>query len=139
MKKLILTILTTITILGVNAQGNNLQFNRALYETVTTTPITHRSSYNISNAFTIPAGKVWKITYVTSSDAINSSSTAQRINNLYVSKSGQEEYGEVFFPTSANNPPLWLPEGTYDLNFNCGSSNKDYNLIFSGIEFNIVQ
>ena len=136
MKKLIFTILTTITILGVNAQGNNLQFNRALYETVTTTQINLRSYYNISNAFTIPAGKVWKITYVTSSDAINSSSTAQRINNLYVSKSGQEEYGEVFL--SANNPPLWLPEGTYDLNFNCNSSNKDYNLIFSGIEFNIV-
>jgi len=139
MKKLILTILTTITILGVNAQGNNLQFNRALFETICTTTAYQASYHNIANAFTIPVGKVWKINYVEGSDFKNlnwSPSNANDIGDVYLSKAGQDNYMEIIL--GSYNSPLWLPEGSYDISFLCNSSNKDYNLIFSGIEFNIV-
>ena len=140
MKKLIFTILTTITIFGVNAQGNNLQFNRALFETVCTTTGNLVSYHNITNAFTIPVGKVWKINYVEGSDFKNlnwSPQNANDISNTYLSKAGQDNY--ISLRTGSYNSPLWLPEGSYDISFLCSSSNRDYYIIFSGIEFNIVQ
>ena len=139
MKKLILTILTTITILGVNAQGNNLQFNRALFETVCTSTGNQVGYHNITNSFTIPVGKIWKINFVEGSDFKNlnwSLSNANDIAEVYLSRAGQDNYMEIML--GSYNSPLWLPEGSYDVSFTCGSSNRDYNLIFSGIEFNIV-
>ena len=50
MKKLILTILTTITIVGVNAQGNNLQFSRALFETIVSGIPNSQGKVSISNS-----------------------------------------------------------------------------------------
>lgn len=140
MKKLILTILTTITILGANAQGNNLQFNRALFETICTTTAYLTDYHNITNAFTIPVGKVWKINNLEGSDFKNLSGSPENANDIakvYLSRAGQDNYMEIIL--GSFNSPLWLPEGSYDISLVCNSSNKDYNLIFSGIEFNIVQ
>ena len=62
MKKLILTILTTITILGINAQGNNLQFNQVLNYEYSVYALNYETSYS-AGTIIVPQNKVWKITY----------------------------------------------------------------------------
>ena len=93
MKKLIFTILTTITILGVNAQGNNLQFNRALFETIfSSIPDNLSPNMSISNSFTVPTGKVWKITEVNSSNKTLTNTEGGFFSEFLISKNAQNEF-----------------------------------------------
>ena len=135
MKKLILTILTTITILGVNAQGNNLQFNRALTEIIDINPgiINNRIA---PNAFTVPAGKVWKVNYfLFSSGNINGNYVNDQV---HFSFAGQNNFVE-FNQSGYKNGPLWIKSGTYDVLDDNYQASEDNFLFISGIEFNIVQ
>ena len=150
MKKLIFTILTTITILGVNAQGNNLQFNRALFESaeIVTTGNFNYSTFLKSNAFTVPSGKVWKITncegvvpsYNLTPNA-NFSGSLKNIGNIAISKSNQNNYkfigGGGSSAYDSNYGIIWLPSGDYDILVTVDVAGT-YSVVFSGIEFNIV-
>jgi len=142
MKKLILTILTTITILGVNAQGNNLQFNRALFESVATFIYNITTNdIEIQNSFTVPAGKTWKITAIGGSDRILSNTDVNNASSIWISKSGENKFMNLAATrgTELINP-LWLPEGSYDVFARGGNqSPRTYHVLISGIEFNIVQ
>ena len=145
MKKLILTILTTITILGVYAQGNNLQFNRALFERYDIDCIGNFSNgaFYQSNTFTIPANKVWKINKTSISlRAYSSSSNDLTFHGMMaVSLANENKFFLLTdFPSDAasNENLIWLPSGTYDIKVKVNFSGT-YDIIFNGIEFNIVQ
>ena len=135
MKKLILTILTTITILGVNAQGNNLQFNRALFDDLGSLfhTVSGSSPNNYTISFTVPTGKVWKITKF---NALSSYDDATRIR---ISKSSSYS-SAMLAPKNTGDPLIWLPSGTYDVTImeNYSSSSWTTNVMVTGIEFNIV-
>ena len=141
MKKLILTILTTLTILGVNAQGNNLQFNRALFETIfSSIPDNLSPNYTILNSFTVPTGKVWKITDVNSSNRTSTNTEGGFISEFLISKNAQNEFIRIKKNVDKTQEIIWLPEGSYDISLSGlnGTSSIQYNIIVSGIEFNIV-
>jgi len=136
MKKLILTILTTITILGVNAQGNNLQFNRALFEDYTVQAPSGSDYHIISNAFTIPAGKVWKVTSLSASITGPNQYIA---GDVGISKSSVQKYSvsRSIGVGNTSEMVLWIPEGSYDIRVYSADAGW-YNVILSGLEFNIV-
>ena len=135
MKKIILTILTTITIWGVNAQGNNLQFNRAFNYEYSQVCSVEDQLYSAGN-ITVPQNKVWKITHSSVYSSTNASySGALLIDNIKVSagrigSSGDSEKGGI----------LWLKSGNYSVYLmSTSTSNQDIKSTISGIEFNIVQ
>lgn len=143
MKKLILTILTIITILGVNAQGNNLQFNRALFETVLSKIFTGSTfsgpNLNESNAFIVPSGKVWKITSISGSNRTVTNQGTGSVVAAYISKNGNDNFSRYgLSSTNEKEVVVWLPEGNYDAGIDINGNNGTYNLILSGVEFNIV-
>ena len=136
MKKLILTILTTITIFGVSAQGNNLQFNQVLNYDYSVFCGAQYVLYSAGN-FTVPSNKVWKITYSSVYSSSNPSfSGALLIDNIKVcagrieSTSASDETGGI----------LWLKSGNYSVYLmSTSTTNQDIKATISGIEFNIVQ
>ena len=151
MKKIILTILTTITILGVNAQGNNLQFNRALFETIVSGIPDNFGKVSISNSFNVPAGKTWKITNFAPGAGTLSGPGAAGVKGLYISKTGQDNFASYPIYNSGNNNsdippghmsyPIWLPAGNYDIVFEVPNNINYYSPIYiiaTGIEFNII-
>ncbi|MDA7787520.1 hypothetical protein N8960_00765 [bacterium] len=138
MKKLILTILSTTTILGVNAQGNNLQFSQTIFtEFINITGLT-TSDYINSGTFTIPANKTWKITSAScyqrnnSNSSINSNICGLMINNHNLLQS----FNNGIYNTTKY--PIWLPEGTYTVYTKLTSTSLNSNSSISGIEFNII-
>lgn len=135
MKKLIFTILTTITILGLNAQGNNLQFNRAFNYEYSQLCSLQYQLYS-AGSFTVPTNKVWKITHSSVYSSTNASySGALLIDNIKVcagriGASSASEKGGI----------LWLKSGNYSVYLmSTSTSNQDIRSTISGIEFNIVQ
>ena len=135
MKKLILTILTTITILGVNAQGNNLQFNQAIFqEFIFTVPSSYSERFFVAGTITVPQNKVWKIT--------SSSAYCTDINaNDKMYEAGIKINNHLLrFEEESHEPhPIWLNPGNYNiwLANGYGAYPKTIGSI-SGIEFNIV-
>ena len=106
MKKIILTVLTIITIWGVNAQGNNLQFNQVINQTFTVN-VTANERWFASSTITVPIDKVWKIT--------SSSAYASDINvsNERYYSGGYIKIGDHVVKES--NFPVWLSSGTYTI------------------------
>tara|TARA_B110000483_G_scaffold220372_1_gene275344 strand:+ start:278 stop:673 length:396 start_codon:yes stop_codon:yes gene_type:complete len=130
MKKIILTILTTITILGVNAQGNNLQFSRSIFtEFINITGIS--SDYINSGTFTIPTNKTWKITSAACYQRYNSNSSVSSNDCFMMINNHILSYTYVKYP-------IWLPEGTYTVYTKLSSTAYNSNSSISGIEFNII-
>ena len=111
------------------AQGT-LQFNQALV-------LTAQSQSSCTSCWTVPAGRVWKIT------GFSCNSTS--LPSIYFN--GVEGGGLVgdFYSNSSSsiwgprygNPrfPIWLPAGSV-LGF--GNGNSGMNTIFYGIEFNVI-
>ena len=138
MKKLILTILTTITIWGVNAQGNNLEFNRAFNYVYSQLCSVEDQLYS-AGSITVPQNKVWKITH------------SSVYNSFYVSHSGSFLIDNIIVSagrlenSSANNSSygiIWLNSGNYTVylvSTSTSGSNSTIKSTISGIEFNIVQ
>ena len=134
MKKIILTILTTITIWGVNAQGNNLEFNRAFNYEYSQLCSLEDQLYSAGN-ITVPQNKVWKITHssVYSSSIISYEGTLF-IDNIKVCAGRIEASG-----ASEKGGILWLKSGNYSVYLmSTSTSNQDIKSTISGIEFNIV-
>jgi len=136
MKKLILTILTTITILGVNAQGNNLQFNQVINNEYTLSSfLDHR--YTQAGSITVPTNKVYKITSASayrwdggSNDYTTGCSIKVGENILYdysYSNGGQ-----------ISNTPVWLSSGTYIVYLRSLAQFSELKGALSIVEFNIV-
>ena len=138
MKKLILTIVTTITIWGVNAQGNNLQFNRAFNYEYSQVCSVEDQLYSAGN-ITVPQNKVWKITHSSvynSTDVSDSGSFL--IDNIKVSI-GRLATGST---SQSNDGIIWLNSGNYTVYLVSTSTSTSISNIkstISGIEFNIVQ
>ena len=135
MKKIFLTILTTITILGVNAQGNNLQFNQAIFqEFIFTVPSGYYERFFNAGTITVPQNKVWKIT---SSSAYCTDISADE--RMY--EAGIKINNHILrFEEESHEPhPIWLNPGDYTIWLANGTSNylKTIGSI-SGIEFNII-
>ena len=137
MKKIILTILTTITILGVNAQGNNLQFNRAFNYEYSQLCSLQDQLYS-AGSITVPQNKVWKITHSSVYNSTHiSHSGSLLIDNILVSR-GRISNGT----TDGIDGIIWLNSGNYTVYLvSTSTSNSITNIksTISGIEFNIVQ
>ena len=135
MKKLILTILTTITILGVNAQGNNLQFNQAIFqEFIVTVPTNYDERFFSAGTVTVPQGKIWKIT---SSSAYCTDINAN--DKMYEASIKINNHILRFEVGSNQTSPIWLNSGNYTIWLANGTSLYPKTIgSISGIEFNIV-
>ena len=126
----------------ISAQGN-LQFNRALNETYFFETFNSVSNSEMLNAFTVPSGKVWKLTSISSGQKLTAYPFPYDVGGLFVYReNGQPNYTFIKVSNDANyntTDIVWIPEGTYDLS--CRGANitsTDYLLHFSGIEFNIT-
>lgn len=106
---------------GAIAQGT-LQFNQAL--------LLESSASNCQTCWTVPAGKVWKLT---SASGNTGNGVNIWINNkgLGLITSYASQTGFVYH----NVFPLWLPAGSTLGYSNLGSNS---NAAFWGIEFNVV-
>lgn len=138
--KLHLTLLTfiLISINSVFSQNNNLQFNRALFDSVSIIdPVTTYPKTFVGNLI-VPTGKVWKI---------ESSNNSRKCT--YLPDPGQSQVGNSpenwlnnFSLNGSTNYPIWLPAGTYKVFTNDQTYGPPYtclfSLIISGIEFNLV-
>lgn len=136
MKKIFLTILTTITVLGVNAQGSDLIFSRVIDTTLSVT-ISSCTNTNTSKTFgtsiTVPSNKVWKITSYSDVSTFNSSTSPndwddnnsgayQCSGSKSTSNAGfksdilKNVNGDyiVIFPSGSTNTlmPVWINAGT---------------------------
>ena len=136
MKKIILTILTTILFSAqLSAQGNNLQFNQAFNYEYSQLCSNKDQLYTAGN-ITVPQNKVWKITHssVYNSD-IYSYSASLLIDNIRVTAGRLES-------TTANhlsNGIIWLKSGNYTVYLVSTSTiNQTIISTISGIEFNIT-
>ena len=133
MKKTLLFLFTIFTFSAATAQGNNLQFNRALYENYSVNTNSYNQYHLTSNAFTVPVGKVWKVTFLSGSMSQTSPVVSHDVG---ISKSGVNAFSSNL---SDSQNILWLPAGSYDIRVRSGSNYGFYNFVLSGIEFNLVQ
>jgi hypothetical protein len=131
--KHLFTILLVAISATTFAQGN-LQFNQVINDEYTGLVITTGSTLG---TLTVPAGKVWKIEFVSftsntnpSYPSVHSSGTAQVFINNYNVYAGNTGAGTIHFP-------IWLSEGSYPVKARQGS-NGNSTLSISAIEFNIV-
>ena len=138
--KLHLTLLTfiLISINSVFSQNNNLQFNRALFDSVYITDPVYVGPKTFVGNLIVPTGKVWKIEsssnyrYQTYLPDPAQSSVFQNASNWI----------NNFCLNAATKYPIWLPAGTYKV-FTDGATSgfpfsSFFSLTISGIEFNLV-
>ena len=141
--KLHLTLLTfiLISINSVFSQNNNLQFNRALFEEFTiTVPLNSTNvSINQNTSFgdlIVPTGKVWKI------ESINTMKKTFFSPTYFTHENNTSSFMINHFIIPAPVYPIWLPAGTYPINFNQSCNGYTYQITWSlnisGIEFNLV-
>ena len=131
--KIILLLTCLMQVKLMNAQGNNLQFNQAIYTTIvgiggqfTQVPIT------------VPANKIWKI-----ESASCSIDSQQGTQNIYLSLNGVVITAytlSVGQPSYSSCFPIWLPSGSYGINlYNSGGNGGPIAVGFiSGVEYNLV-
>ena len=130
MKKIILTILTTITIWGVNAQGNNLEYSQSIYlDYINPSSGVQGNTNHSVGTFTVPVNKTFKIT---SSSCTQSSGGDP---DLYGEGSCQVKINRHKLN---NNSILWLPSGTYTVYTMVAGTNWRSAVAITGLEFNIV-
>jgi hypothetical protein len=134
-KKSILYFFALLSLIGfgfsnqANAQGS-LQFNQALV-------LSSQNQANCNTCWTVPANTVWKITGFTSNSndiaslVINGLECGYLWGQAFNNTSISYAYGRWHVPTF----PYWLPAGS-TLGFIGLGPNR--NIIFNGIEFNIV-
>jgi hypothetical protein len=134
MKKILLLLLTIFTISAATAQGNNLKFNRALYEDYSINLTSGYDYKTLSNAFTVPTDKVWKVTSLTGSITSTNQYLAPDVG---ISKNGVGSFSVNV--NSYSQKTLWLPSGSYDIRCHSTSQSGNYKVLLSGVEFNLVQ
>jgi hypothetical protein len=135
MKSLIVTLFCICCFMQVSklhAQGNNLQFNQALFIAFSE-PVSIGLIF--SQTIIVPANKVWKI----ESASLNSGNNInQRINPMVGSLSINDNM--IFNDSVIVHMPIWVPSGSYTLKgtYNILSGGTMINGFISGIEYNIV-
>ena len=153
MKKIFLTVLTIITVLGVNAQGSDLIFSRVIDTTLSVTLSSCTNTYTSKTfgaSITVPSNKVWKITSYSNVSTFNSSTNPNDWddNNLFhpsyncsgliatgntgfksdILKNVNGDY-IVIFPSGSTNTlmPVWINAGTeLKASFYSGSSSYQW-------------
>ena len=125
--KLLLFTVALLLICGYSKAQGNLQFNRAVYLEL----VCNGSSF-IDSTITVPTGKVWKVESgnvpgYTAYLALGASSGSLAANAQIVA------YQNTY---DIHNFPIWLPTGTYHVQFFEGSTGQ--RAFISAIEFNIV-
>lgn len=143
MKKIILTLVVLANLMMVAKAQGNLQFNQVIYRELSIT-----ITANITNPFTqitltVPAGKVWKIESVITSQITGAAGSYGYYTDGIITLNGRVlHFGGWDSPSPL---PVWLPEGSYTLvlSRNCApcyssSSPPTINGSISAIEFNIV-
>lgn len=136
------------------AQGNNLQFNQAIYNTIVGTITGFNGEHLTIQNFTVPPNKVWKIEsaaagftrdYGSPESGLYSGGTLA-INDIVIF-STPFQYGPISLLTLPNlsNLPIWLPSGNYDLilttweeTLSGPGPTPQWKGFISGIEYNIV-
>jgi len=127
------------------AQGN-LQFNRVLSEEFEFDTFDPNYGFQyVTSAFSVPPGKVWKITWMSGGkftfvDPASSPGNPDGMK-IYYKKSIESNY-VLMFPSinyTKTDEVLWLGEGDYDLGcFNSGVSVQNAIFKLTGIEFNVL-
>jgi hypothetical protein len=126
MKKIIFTLsLMMLFTISVKAQSN-LEFNRVVKE-----KYSYNSTAQLNITYTVPAGKVQKIT--SASITPFTCSWVAIDGQIVVYNNTNSNASSIFNMTPL---PLWLPAGTYAI-INLGATGGG-TFSFSGIEFNIV-
>jgi hypothetical protein len=117
--KQITILLFFLTLGGVSIAQSNLQFNQVVLLTFDS-----NTSPYLSQLYTVPAGKTWKI----ENAGCSSSIAIQELNGLRVSHT-------INSGNSPDNFPIWLPAGTTMKFYNGGS----YGCFVSILEFSVTQ
>jgi hypothetical protein len=123
MKIFVLALFSALSSL-LYSQGN-LQFNQVISNAgSTSTSNVGYSTYN-SIAYTVPAGKVWKLEYVFGMN----SGWYVTVNNKVI------YYTNISGQPLERQSPIWLKAGDI---LKLSSIYNAYDFYFSGIEFNII-
>ena len=141
MKKSILILLSISTISIAFTQGNNLQFNRVVNESGSSTT-TVSDSHISSGSINVPNNKVLKITSGSVYTYYNGTNTDYEC--------GLKIDDHILIRRSTNNQgsdynyngiyPIWLGSGNHVVYVEKGASgSRDITWSISGVEFNIVQ
>lgn len=141
--KYLYIILLFCFIQTLNAQGN-LQFNRVVNESYTSN-FTTDNKYQELGTFTVPQGKVLKITHasffaISTSYPNNPPVTDYNKGSFFIGDTvlikSTESSSDVSQPAFNS---IWLAEGTYAIKgaFNTTTS-RNLTYAFSGIEFNVI-
>ena len=126
MRKLLLLFLFGISLHGLKAQGANLKYNQALLLTSQTSAC--------QSCWTVPSGRVWKITGLSTNSDNLSSLYLNGLEMGYLPGAAFSSSSSSYWSTRWGLPqfPLWLPAGS-TLGYSSIGSNR--NIAFYGIEF----
>ena len=145
MKNLISIILLSLLINFKSFGQSNLIFNNTIYkEFKLYNPGSSEATVENVGSFTSPTGKIWKIESI-----LNSYEGDPNVNPGASFAGGGvwsiKKQGENIFHTIKqsdlimDNDIIWLNQGTYQLNLiKTPSSSYKFNLLLTGIEFNLV-
>ena len=149
MKNIVLILLMIFTFQLTNAQGN-LQFNKVIYEVYanTTSDLANGVNYEWTG-FTVPAGKVWKVTLIGGYSEVKNGETSPGYN--YMGDNVSVLFRKVgnTYPThiknrsnvSDNINEYYFGEGTYNfimIAVNVSSFGPGH-VTANGIEYNIIE
>ena len=149
MKNIVLILLMIFTFQLTNAQGN-LQFNKVIYEVYanTTSDLANGVNYEWTG-FTVPAGKVWKVTLIGGYSEVKDGETSPGYN--YMGDNVSVLFRKVgnTYPThiknrsnvSDNINEYYFGEGTYNfimIAVNVSSFGPGH-VTANGIEYNIIE
>lgn len=127
--------------LGLSAQGNTLEFNQAIH--------LENASSSSPQTFTVPAGKVWKITSFGGYSGRQAYTTSQTYY-MQIGATYATNTIEGYASSSVSNctssrrgttvsDVFWIPEGTViELGFLTNSNSSCNSVYANGIEFNVV-
>jgi len=126
MKKIFLLIVLSVVLYTTQSQAQgNLQYNATKWITQTTT-----SSTPTTMTITVPANKVWKIESVYVRNDFEMGTSSIILDGITLFRGDFTNKNNWIIPL-----PLFLPSGSYLLNFNPNGPNK---LLLNAVEFNIV-
>lgn len=144
--KILILILALFSALGsqLYSQGN-LQFNQVLSETISLSGNGYTATYNSTNSYTVPAGKVWKIESVGFMTYSGNNTYSPRVflivNGVQVlsNTGGTSAYDRS---GTLNGQALWFKQGdviSFGMSNNCATTcSQSANIVMSLIEFNII-
>jgi hypothetical protein len=142
MKNLISIFLLSLLINFKSFGQGNLVFNNTIYKEFSHYNPGTTGLENVGT-FTVPAGKVWKIESILNSydfDPVASpGANFSGAGSWSIKKQGGNVFHTIKQGDAAQSDIIWLNTGSYELNlYKTPSSNYRFNLLLTGIEFNLV-